>query len=260
MAQYQDHVLLLKSRAYREADVIATGFGLKTGKFSAIVKGIRRPKSKFHGHVSPLSYSVLEIYHGRSNLDTVVGAELVKGFPRLALDLDRMGWAMILADTVDQLWADREASPETFTVLVAALDALDHVKAPATVGLAAGFHLLRVAGYGVEWQHCSACEAPLSRGPVAIDVESGEAFCPTCRAGRGGLIFISLGSLRSLQYWLAQNPRKFGQAEVKGQMQTELTELFYRFTVARAGRPLRSFDFLRHVSRLAEVSESEDKA
>lgn len=254
MAQYHDQVIVLKARAYRDHDALLTMFGRRTGKFGAIAKGARRPKSKLAGQLNPLTFSQATIYHGRSTLDTVTEAELQKGFPRISEDLERLGWAMVLADVVDQLWPEREPSEESFLVLLAALDALNAGRASASVGLAAGFRFLAIAGFSPAWERCSQCARPFQRGPVGVDVANGAVFCPDCRPV-DNILEISLGSLRSLQYWLNDHPNKFGQAEVKGAMKEELKRLFFRYLLHETARPLKSYDFLSNIDKLGHGPE-----
>lgn len=254
VAIYQDQVITLKSRAYREHDALVTVFGLKSGKVSAIAKGTRRPKSKLAGQIAPLSQSIVGFYHGRSSLDTVTEAELQQGFPRIPGDLERLGWAMVLADVMDQLWPEREASEGSFLVMLSALEALDEGRPAATVGLAAGFKLLTLAGFQPDWEQCSGCQKTFL-GPVFVDVEQGSLFCLSCHGAGERAVSMSLGSLRSLQYWLRESPRKFGQAEVKGSMKEELSALFFRFLFHETARPLKSYEFLASIDRLKNGPE-----
>lgn len=254
MAQYQDHVVVLRSRPYREADSLVTLFGIRTGKVGAVAKGIRRPKSPLAGALQPLSYSQVGLYQGRSSLETVTDAELVDGFSRLANDLTRLTWAMALADLVDELWAEHESSPETLSLLVGALEALNGGKPPAAVGLAAGWQFLRIAGYLPHWAACAQCGESIRRGPVQVDLSSSDILCGGCRReGSPGKKDISLGSLRSLQYWMALPPERLGLMEAKGQIKDECLALWMLYARYQIGKSPRSFDFLASVE-LAEGS------
>lgn len=260
MAIYQDQVITLKSRAYRDHDALVTLFGRHHGKIAAVARGVRRAKSKMAGQLHPLTFSVVTLYHGRSSLDNVTEADLQKGFPRIAEDLDRLGWAMVLADVVDQLLPEREASEESFVVLLSALDALNERKSAASVGLRAGFRLLALAGFSPDWALCSGCEKPFDNGPVTVAVEMGAIYCNACQTGvAGAKDRISLGSLRSLQYWLNDYPNKFEQADVKGQMEEELKRLFFRYLLHETAKPLKSYEFLQNIDRLAEAPEGGDR-
>lgn len=256
MALYQDQVITLKSRAYRDHDALVTVLARDHGKLSAVARSVRRSQSKLAGQMRPLTCSMATFYHGRSTLDTVTEADLHQGFPKIADTLERLGWGMVLADVVDQLLPERESSPESFGVLLAALGALNDGRHSASVGLRAGFQLLSVAGFAPDWMVCSRCQAPFVRGPVAIDVEMGTVHCRRCQNGTSrSQETISLGSLRSLQYWLNDSPNKFGQVEVKGLMEEELKRLFFRYMLHETARPLKSYEFLMNIDRLERGPE-----
>lgn len=252
MANYQDHCIILRSRAYREADSLLSVFGLKAGKVSAIAKGVRRAKSPLAGRVTPLSYSQLGLYQGRSTLQTITEAELVDGFSHIGDDLTRISWGMAMADVVDQLWAEHEASPQTFSLLVGALQALHEGRSPTSVGLATGWQLLRVAGYLPDMSHCGQCERLIETGPVEVAVDPPKIYCHTCRSPKllPDRIVVSFGSLRSLQYWLALPPNRLGNGEAKGLIKDECLALFVQFVRAQVGRMPKSFEFLSTVESL----------
>ncbi|PSR23681.1 MAG: DNA repair protein RecO [Sulfobacillus acidophilus] len=260
MALYQDQVITLKARPYRDHDALVTVFARQNGKFSAVARGVRRPKSKLAGQLRPLTVSVATFYHGRSSLDTVTEADLEHGFSKLADNLERLSWAMVLADIVDQLVPERETAKDSFTVLKAALKALHEGRHAASVGLRTGFLLLAAAGFAPDWTVCSDCHQPLVRGPVAISVQGGSVHCPACQRHLAQVEeLISLGSLRSLQYWLNDSPSKFGQFEVKGLMEEELKRLLFRYMLHETARPLKSYEFLMNIDRLQRGPEGGSK-
>ena len=260
MALYQDQVVTLKARAFRDHDALVTLFGRRTGKFSAVARGVRRAKNKMVGQLGPLSLSLATIYHGRSSLDTITEADLQKGFPKISENLERLGWAMVLADVVDQLLPEREPSVESFVVLLSALDALNQGRHAPSVGLRAGFRFLALAGFSGEWGVCGGCSRPLTQGPVLVDLEAGLVYCPDCRGELAGdQDEISLGSLRSLQYWLNDYPNKFEQADVRGNMEAELKHLFFRHLLHETAKPLKSYDFLTNIDRLSPGLEGGDR-
>ena len=259
MALYHDQVVTLKARAFRDHDALLTLFGRRTGKFSAIARGVRRPRNKMAGQLGALTLSTATIYHGRSSLDTITESDLQKGFPKIPESLERLGWAMVLADVVDQLLPEREPSEESFVVLLSALDALNQGKHSPSVGLRAGFRFMALAGFSGDWGACSSCGRALTLGPAAVDVESGFVYCRDCRNQVAGhWDEISLGSLRSLQYWLNDYPNKFEQVDVRGNMEVELKRLFFRHLLHETAKPLKSYDFLANIDRLSRGSEGGD--
>lgn len=74
MAIFRDEATILTSHDFSEYDKILGLFGRRRGKFSAIVKGIRRLSSRKSGHLQTFSLCRLACAEGK-NLDVVVEAE-----------------------------------------------------------------------------------------------------------------------------------------------------------------------------------------
>jgi DNA repair protein RecO (recombination protein O) len=73
MATFRDAAIVLRTHKLAEADRIATLLTRDHGKVRAVVKGVRRPKSRFGGRLEPFMHVDLQLYEGRS-LDTVTQA------------------------------------------------------------------------------------------------------------------------------------------------------------------------------------------
>jgi DNA repair protein RecO (recombination protein O) len=255
MPSYRDEVLILKRRAYRDHDVLLTLFTKQHGKVAAVAKGVRRPQHKMAGALQPLNWSDVALYRGRSNLETVTEALLKQGFWRIADELERLSWALVLVDVLDQLWPEREPSPPSFDLVAAALGALNEGRPASSVGLAAGFRLLAIAGFLPDMGQCSVCGEAFNRGVVTIDVTSGQVLCQTCAPTHSAADRIRLGSLRSLQYWLRDQPERLGRAVVTGPMKGELEHLFFRYVLHETAKPLKSYQFLQNLDRMAHGPE-----
>ncbi|MCY0879143.1 MAG: DNA repair protein RecO [Firmicutes bacterium] len=255
MASYRDDVLVLKRRPYRDHDALLTLFSRQHGKIAAVAKGVRRPQHKMAGALQPLSWSEVALYHGRSTLDTVTEAQLRQGYWRIAEELERFSWALVLVDVLDQLWPEREPSPTSFDWMAGAMEALHAGRSPSSVGLAAGFRLLSIAGFLPDMERCSACETALTAGPVTMDVADGQVLCPACGVSQGAAQRIRLGSLRSLQYWLKDQPQRLGRAVVTGPMKGELQHLFFQYVLHVTAKPLKSYQFLQNLDRMAHGPE-----
>ncbi len=253
MAQYQDHMLILKSKPYRESDILLTLFGIKSGKIGAVAKGAKRPKSRLAG-IYPLSYAICQVYHGRSSLDTLNGVDLVDGFPGLQKDLSPLSWALLLADLVDEMFSERDPAPEVVPWVIAAWDRLQQEGSNLTTSLSAGWHLLKLAGYLPQWETCEACGEIPRQSPVGVDWEHDVMYCSRhlpSSSGESRGMEISLGGLLTWQRWMALNVTKLGNYEAKGIIGDQLFFLFGRYIERHIGRMPRSWQFVREVENMA---------
>ncbi len=244
MAIYQDQGVVLRVRPYREADVLATLFLAQQGKVSAVARGVRRPKSALAAGLYPLCYSGFSLYRGRSSLETVTGAEVIHPFARLRDDLDRIGWATLLAEVVDECFSERDPSPEAFYLLVAGLEALADGRHAPTAAMTAIFQLARAAGFLRGFDRCAACGRALDQD-MAVDAESAEPLCPACGTLRGGRrIRMEAGALKTLRRWLTLPGDKFGSVELRGRLVRQMVDLLEVTVTAHNRRPPRALEFV----------------
>ena len=147
-----------------------------------MAKGVRKTKSRFGGRLEPPSHVDLLLYEGRE-LDIVSQAETVDHFRAVRDDLDRLGRAVSMLETADQLALERQPNARLYDMLVGALRALAQQDAPLVV---AGFFLkvLALEGFGPQVESCVVCGSP---GPlVSWAIEEGGLRCSRAPAGTGG--------------------------------------------------------------------------
>ena len=135
---------VLRRTNYGEADRILNLI-TPVGKMSAIVKGVRREKSKLAGGVEMFSLVELVVHQGRGEIGVVTSAKMVKYHGNLVTDLARMELAgMILKKT--SLAAEGKETPEFFEIVRESLTELDAGADTRVVEAWFLVNLLRVSG------------------------------------------------------------------------------------------------------------------
>ena len=135
---------VLRRTNYGEADRILNLI-TPVGKMSAIVKGVRREKSKLAGGVEMFSLVELVVHQGRGEISVVTSAKMVKYHGNLVTDLARMELAgMILKKT--SLAAEGKETPEFFEIVRESLTELDAGADTRVVEAWFLINMLRVSG------------------------------------------------------------------------------------------------------------------
>ena len=135
---------VLRRTNYGEADRILNLI-TPAGKMSAIVKGVRREKSKLAGGVEMFSLVELVVHQGRGEIGVVTSAKMVKYHGNLVTDLARMELAgMILKKT--SLAAEGKEAPDFFEIVRESLTELDAGADTRVVEAWFLINLLRVSG------------------------------------------------------------------------------------------------------------------
>lgn len=170
--------IVLKRRAYGEADRILTILTPRAGKIVAIAKGVRRPKSRFVGHVELFSLVDWTLAEGRT-WHIVTDAQLVRSGTELGRDLRQLNEAGMLMRLVDRLVPAEESVPNVFALVS---DVLGGLSREHTSLLLRQFEwqLLLALGHQPELRVCSHCRQSLSPDLLGLCPRRGGALCPEC--------------------------------------------------------------------------------
>lgn len=149
---YRTEGVILKKRNFGEADRILTIFTSDCGKINALVKGIRRPRSKKAGHLELGSWCKIFVARGK-NLDLLTEVEVKQSFGLSDFTETRANQIYHLLELVDTLTAPGQKNLEVFRLLVHFLKQLGDgvnfkmtscyfkVKLLSILGFFASFHI-----------------------------------------------------------------------------------------------------------------------
>ncbi len=180
MSLYRDQGIVLRTYKLGEADRIVVFCTEAHGKVRGVAKGVRKTRSRFGGRLEPTSHVQLQMYRGRSELDTVTQVETVDHFRALREDLSRLGKGLAMLEAVDKVGADRAADAALYRMLLGALRSLDAADSALMVP---AFYLKLLAHDGVspEVRVCTSCST--ASNLEAFDYASGGVLCRSCRRG-----------------------------------------------------------------------------
>jgi DNA repair protein RecO (recombination protein O) len=184
---YKAEGIVLRSMRLREADRIVHMYTPTRGKVGAVVKGVRRTKSRFGGRLEPFSRVSLVLYEGRSDLHTITQAQCVEWYPRLREHGGAIQCASSACESVLRLFGEGEGNEATYNLLCHELQLLD--ADPGSAGgenlLAFRMKLMLAAGFMPELSDCARCGGPPGAGAVRFSAAAGGVICPDCGAGDG---------------------------------------------------------------------------
>lgn len=115
---------VLRRTNYGEADRILNLI-TPEGKISAIVKGVRKPKSKLAGGVEMMALVEVVVHKGKSEMGTVTSARMIKYYDKIVAELMRMEMAAEVLKKVS-LAAEQVESPEHFKIVQSCFEGLQN--------------------------------------------------------------------------------------------------------------------------------------
>jgi DNA repair protein RecO (recombination protein O) len=180
--------VVLRSIRYSEADRILHCYSKTRGRFGAIAKGARKPKSRFGGRLEPFFRLDLILHEGRGDLMTVTGVSTLDGYPRLRSSGPALSAGARACDAVLRLLDSAEANLPAYNLLCRYLSLLDDPDprgARLEVALSFRLKLAMAAGFVPELASCARCgEAEHLAG---FSGAAGGVVCAGCEAGSFGL-------------------------------------------------------------------------
>ena len=181
MSLYNDQGVVLRAWRLGEADRIVVLLTAEHGKVRAVVKGVRKTRSKFGGRLELTSHVSVQMFEGRGDLGIVTQAESIDRFAALRTSAERFADASALLEVMDNLTLDGVPDRRRCDMLVGALRTLD--EQPSALLVPAFFlKLLTHEGLAPQLDACVRCEGS---GPlVALDLHQGGAVCEKCRRGK----------------------------------------------------------------------------
>ena len=183
--------IVLRSIRYGEADRILHLYSPTRGRFGAIAKGARKPKSRFGGRLEPFFRLDLILHEGRSDLMTVTSVVDHRRLPAAALRRRRRSTAGARAcDAVLRLLDSAEPNLPAYNLLCRYLALLDEPGQPRGDQPRSGALLPAQAGPGGRASPPSSPPAPSCGEAEHLAGFSGAAggvVCASCEAGSFGL-------------------------------------------------------------------------
>lgn len=158
---YTTPAIVLRQRRLGDADKILTLYSANLGKIEAVVKGVRKTRSRMAGHVEPLTQATFQLARGKS-LDIVTQVETVESFQALRDDLDRLSRALYACELLDKF---TELHEEHFGLYRLLLDTLRRLATRDDLDPPVRFYemsLLDAMGYRPELEECVTCRSRLA--------------------------------------------------------------------------------------------------
>jgi len=177
---YKTEAVIIKKTKLGEAGRILTLYTPHLGKIQGVAKGVRRPRSKMAGHLELLTHSQLSLARGR-NLDTIIGAQTINSFLPLKTDLDLTSYALYATELINQFAADNVEDQPLFQLLIETLQGLSQGGDNDLILRYFELHLLDMAGYRPQLEHCVACKSELKEATNLFSPGAGGVLCPGCR-------------------------------------------------------------------------------
>lgn len=197
---YRTRAVVLKSKDYRDADKLMTVFSEKEGKFRAIARGVKKPRSSMRASLQPFCHSQLYLNRGR-DLDLITQTRLLSFYGNIREDLTSTLQVVYLLELLDKALVDRVPMLHLYQDVLNVLEALEQMGYNPLFIRYAELSVLTNSGYKPVMNQCVHCHK--EDGLVNVfDLPAGGIVCRNCRKEAGSGFEMSGESMAILRMML----------------------------------------------------------
>lgn len=238
---FEVQAIHLRSYPFDENNLVAVLFTREYGVLRAVARGVRKPKSRLAGLISPLRCNHLILKSGR-NLHSISQAENIHSFSAIQQDYDKLMVGLAIGELVSQFCQESDAQPELYDALLATLHQLCKHPEPRHLMLWFMLYFLELQGYFESWEQCQSCGKEVKDHlEFYQNVLEGGLRCKGCKQSPDHR-YVSSPQLRALQFvhQSPQTPELELNAKDTNQLIWNLQQQFQHLV----GHELKTFSFL----------------
>jgi len=244
MPLYTTSAIVLRRTSFGETDRIVTLYTRERGKLSGIAKGARKPLSRLAGATEALTYGRYQLATGKT-LDVITQAEVKESFPRIRGELNRIAYAVYIAELADKLVEEHEPSIDLFDLLLSALYLMERPNDPEKIAHMFELQFMRLLGYEPTLDKCLRCRDPLPAGDVFFSPSFGGTVCRGCGPLPEDAIQVSHNAVEAMQRLLTADAPEVERTQIPRDVMDQIARAMRWYIRYRAERELKSIEFLQ---------------
>ncbi|SFS81975.1 DNA repair protein RecO [Marininema halotolerans] len=238
--------VVLRTRDYGESNKIVTIFSREQGKFAAMARGAKKPKSRLGAATQPFTLGFFLCFSS-SGMATLSQAEIIESNIHVRSDLLHTAYAAYWVEYLDKLTEEKVPAPFLFDLLLSMLNWLEQGLDPEILSRIFELKVLETAGYRPRLDGCVNCWR--TEGPLAFSVSMGGILCHHCFNRDPQRIPITPAAAHVLKQLQRVTPDRLGQVNVKKETLLILEQVMRRFNDEYTGLFLKSRNFLDQLKR-----------
>lgn len=249
----KDRGIILKHLNTGEADRIVTVLTQHNGKLKAVIRGCRKPKSRFISVAEQFVVSEFVFYKGNGDLYTISQAETEETFFGLREDLLLLSYGNYFAELAEIVSDEDVQNERLFSNLVWALHYLCRKSiGPGLVALTYLLKLMELSGYKPMLLNCANCHEPVEDSEI-FSVQMGGMLCKKCGLLDKRTKKLSVpGRLNMLQL-IEKNMSGLAELVIEDREYYEMDGILKEFVGTHLGRNPKSAAFLESIKHGVEI-------
>ncbi|HLR66483.1 DNA repair protein RecO [Virgibacillus alimentarius] len=239
--------IIVKTQDYGETHKIVTIFSKKIGKFAAIARGAKKPKSRMAAVTQPFIYGEFLVYVNKG-LSTIQQGEIIDSLRAIREDIIKTSYAAYLMELTDKMMDNHLPDPYLFDQLYLTMQWVadnDSVDIPMMMY---EMKLFAIGGFAPTVDQCVRCGR--KELPFSFSIAEGGLLCKQCKYIDGSRVDLPDSIAKLLHLFMAVGLERIGTISVKAKNRQLLREILDAYYDQYGGYYLKTKRFLKQMDRL----------
>ncbi|WP_156290702.1 DNA repair protein RecO [Oceanobacillus salinisoli] len=240
--------IIMKTKDYGETHKIVTIFSKKLGKFTALARGAKKPKSRMAAVTQPFIFAQFFVYVNKG-LGTIQQGEIIDSNRTIREDIVKTAYAAYIMELTDKLIEDdRIGAPYLFEQLQETMKYITENEESDIPIMMYEVKLYKKGGFAPTVDRCANCGS--KEAPFSFSVAEGGLLCLQCIHMDSEAIRLS-NTLVKLLYILSEvSLERVNTISVKKENKDVLRQLLDTYYERYGGYYIKSRKFLGQLDML----------
>lgn len=239
--------IVIKTRDYGETNKIVTIYSANAGKFSAVAKGAKKPKSRMAAVTQPFIYGEFLVFMG-SGLGTIQQGDVLTSFREIRQDIFKTAYASYVLELTDKLVEEKQADAFLFQQLYNTLEWISKTDSAQVPIMMYEMKLFAKGGFAPVLDYCVSCHS--KQLPYAFSINEGGFLCAKCKFQDPAAIELPNALSKLLHTFLHVGIERVKNISVKEENLKLLRQIMNAYYDQYGGYFLKTKKFLAQLDKL----------
>lgn len=241
--------IIIKTIDYGETNKIITIFSKNIGKFSALARGAKKPRSRMAAVAQPFILGQFFVYVNQG-LSTIQQGEIIDSFRGIREDIVKTAYTAYITELTEKLLDEKSPDPFLYEQLHETMKWIAEKEDSEIPIMMYELKLFGKGGFAPIFSQCVHCGA--KEDAAAFSIPEGGLLCNRCRYVDPDAIQLSKIQIKMLQLFQNVGLEQIGDISVKQENRRLFRQLIDAYYDRYGGYYLKSKRFLKQLDKFQE--------
>lgn len=241
--------IIIKQIDYGETNKIITIFSKNIGKFTALARGAKKPRSRMAAVAQPFILGQFFVYINRG-LSTVQQGEIIHSFRKIREDIIKTAYTAYITELTEKLLDDKSPDPFLYEQLYETMKWIAEKEDSEIPIMMYELKMFAKGGFAPVFSHCAHCGT--REDANAFSIPEGGLLCNKCKHVDPDAIQLSKIQIKMLHLFQNVGLEQIGDISVKPENRKLFRQIIDAYYDRYGGFYLKSKRFLNQLDKFRE--------